>query len=239
MNEAFNRKIKSMKTTFGIILLVFFAVNLNAQERKFTFGANVYGNYSTGLVINSKATDAAAYGGSLMEQPKLSISADMVTNYQFNEKLSLGFGIGFQNTGDKVKMDDLIFQQQSSANPTAVRFKYNYNNIELPIYLRIHFANRFFTQVGASYTFNVSNMVHQTIYYDDKSKERKRFTDKSTDFRRSNIFVHIGIGGYYYKGERLKLSAQLVNQFGILGVSTSAPVNRNMFSCGLKLGLEI
>lgn len=229
------------------ILFVFFALSGNAQTKKFAFGINLYPNYSAGVISNDGNTPVEAQSGfDAIETWKPCLSSNIFVEYTINEKSMLGFGMGYQNNGEKTQKLQLIYAYDpitgqpiiDPSEPSEAKFVYNRHNLELPIYYKRMFGNRFYLQAGVSGMINLLNTSTTVKYYLDDSKERKTSTDNSTDFRRFNIAANLGCGWNYLTRDKFTLFVQPSFQYGILGVSKSASLNRNFFSTGISTGIK-
>jgi hypothetical protein len=229
------------------ILFVFFALSGNAQTKKFAFGINFYPNYTVGIISNDGNTPGSVQAGfDAIETWKPCLSSNIFVEYTINEKSMLGFGMGYQNNGEKTQKLQLIYAYDpitgqpiiDPSEPSEAKFVYNRHNLELPIYYKRMFGKRFYLQAGVSGMINLLNTSTTVKYYLDDSKERKTSTDNSTDFRRFNIAVNLGCGWNYLTRDKFTLFVQPSFQYGILGVSKTASLNRNFFSTGISTGIK-
>jgi hypothetical protein len=76
------------------------------------------------------------------------------------------------------------------------------------------------------------------VLYFESNKERNTSKDESTDFRFVNFSGNIGYGFDFLRKESFNLFFQPYAQYGILGVSKSAPLNRNFLSIGFVTGVK-
>ena len=93
--------------------------------------------------------------------------------------------------------------------------------------------------MGTSGIVNVSNTASIIKYFEDGTKEKNTEEDNSTDFRRFNFSVNLGFGLNYLKTEKLALFLHPYIQYGVLGISKSAALNRNFLSLGISTGIKI
>jgi len=238
--------MKNITTT--LILSVFTCITIQAQEKKFDFGMNLFPNYSLGVISNDGSTPSSVESGFQdIETWKPSISANIFVEYSFNKKSSVGLGLGYQNNGERTKKLDLIFginpnTGQATTDPSApsqARIIYNHHNIEIPVYYKHIFGERFYLLAGTSAIINISNTRTGVKYYEDGSKERNTVEDNSTEFRGLNFTGNIGFGLNYFKREKFSLFVHPYCQYGILGVSKAASLNRNILSLGISTGIKI
>jgi hypothetical protein len=229
------------------LLFVFFALSGNAQSKKFSFGINLFPNYSAGIISNDGNTPGSVENGfDAIETWKPCLSSCIFVEYNINEKSMLGFGMGYQNNGEKTKKLELIFAINpqtgqpiiNPSDPSYAKFVYNRHNLELPIYYKRMFGKRFYVQAGVSGIINLFNTSTSINYYLDDSKERNTSIDNSTNFRRINLAANLGCGWNYLTRDKYTLYAQPSLQYGILGVSKSASLNRNFFSMGISTGIK-
>lgn len=231
-----------------LFLLLFVGLTSQAQDKKFQFGLNLFPNYSVGILTNDgTAPTYLETGVQQMETWKPSVSGNIFVEYKLNEKSSVGFGLGYQNNGERIKMIDLIFGVDPQTGlpivdpslPTAVKFLYNHHNIEIPLYYKYSFGSRWFLTGGISTILNVSNTVGSVQYFADGSKEKNSEENTGTDFRTLNFSGNIGCGLDYFKNEKIALFANPYIQYGVLGISKTASINRHFMSIGLSTGIRI
>ena len=229
------------------LLFVFSALTGNAQSKKFAVGINLFPNYSAGIISNDGNTPGEVQSSfDAIETWKPCLSSSLFVEYSINEKSMLGFGMGYQNNGEKTKKLQLIFAINpqtgepiiNPSDPSHAKFVYNRHNLELPIYYKRLMGNRFYLQAGVSGLINLFNTSTSIKYYRDDSKERNTSIDKSTDYRRFNLAANLGCGWNYLTREKYTLFVQPSLQYGILGVSQSASLNRNFFSMGISTGIK-
>lgn len=232
----------------AITLVVFSCFTIQAQEKKFDFGINLFPNYSMGVISNDGNTPSSVESSFQdIETWKPSMSANIFVEYNLNKRSSIGFGLGYQNNGERTKKFDLIFGvnpntgeiENDPSAPTQARTIYNHHNIEIPIYYKHSFGERFYLLAGTSAIINISNTRTGVKFYADGSKERNTLEDNSTDFRGFNFSGNVGFGMNYLNKEKFSLFVHPYIQYGILGVSKSASLNRNILSLGISTGIKI
>lgn len=149
-----------MKKQTTLIFLAFFTcLTIQAQEKKFDFGLNLFPNYSMGIISNDGSTPSSAESTfKEIETWKPSISANLFVEYNLNERSSIGLGLGYQNNGERTKKLDLIFGVNPNtgeiitdpSEPSQARTIYNHHNIEIPVYYKHSFGERFYLLAGIS-----------------------------------------------------------------------------------------
>ena len=231
-----------------LISVVFATVCSFGQEQKFTLGVNLFPNYSLGIVSNSLNTnDDVKHAIQDFETWKPSLSASVFVEYELKENDFLGFGLGYQNNGERSKKTALIFNIDPTtgqpifdpSQPSQAKYKYNHHNLEIPVFFRHHFNNRFYGLVGISGIVNLYNTRTSIYYYTNKPSERNSKTDNSTEFRSLNLSTNIGVGYDLLQKEKFTLYVQPNIQCAILGVSKNAIINRNPISLGLAMGIRL
>jgi hypothetical protein len=231
-----------------IVMACFSWIAGQAQENKFDFGISLFPNYSIGIVsIEGENPTNAEAGFQPMENWKPSISAHIFVEYKLNEKSILGAGIGYQNNGTRTKKTELNYgidpiSREPISDPTLpghARFVYNHHNVEIPIYYRHKFGNRFFILVGTSGIINISNSTTTIRYFSENDTEKDTRSDESTEFRKFNITGNFGFGIDYLKTEKMSFFVLPYAQYGFLGISENAKVNRNLLSVGISTGIRM
>jgi len=238
-----------MKKTTAIVFLAFFSwITSQGQESKFKFGINLFPNYSTGIISNDGLTPPEVVASiEEREISKPSFSALIFTEYSLKEKAFIGLGIGYQNNGERTTKAQIYTGYDPVTGtfisdpsfPTDARFVYNHHNIEIPLYFRYVFGNKFFVMLGTSGIVNFSNTISSVFYYENGSKEKNTENDDLIDARRFNISANFGIGMDYLRKDRFSLFIFPYAQYGLLGISKSVNLNRNMLSIGLSTGIRI
>lgn len=238
-----------MKNT-TILLLFTFAIGFTsfAQNQKFKLGLNLFPNYCLGIVSSSmNGDDGVKQVIQNFETWKPSISASVFVEYQLKENAFLGFGMGYQNNGEQSKKKALVFNIDPTtgqsifdpSQPSHAKYKYNHHNLEIPVFYRHLFNDRFYGLVGLSGIVNLFNTRTSIYYYTEKPSERNTKIDNSTDFRRLNLSTNIGVGYDLLQKEKFTLYVQPNIQCAILGVSKNAIINRNPISLGLAMGIRL
>lgn len=98
-------------------------------------------------------------------------------------------------------------------------------------------GSRFFVLIGASGLINTSNT--RTIIYSNKIKEKNTILDNSTENRRFNFSGKFIFGVDYLNTENTSLFVLPYVQYGFLGLSKTASINRYFLSVGLSMGLRL
>ena len=234
-------------TTIILILTLFTWINGLSQENKFELGFGVFPNLSLGVVTNDGSVPGEIESGVQdIEIAKPSISSSVFVEYKLNDKSIIGLGMGYQNNGSRTKKTDLVYgidpitgnPISDPSLPTQGEFRYNHHNVEIPIYYKHMLGDKFFVLIGTSSVINISNTQTSIQYFADDSKEKNTEEDKSTEFRRFNISGNIGFGLDYLNTDKLSLFVFPYFQYGILGISKSASLNRNFLSIGISTGIR-
>ena len=237
-----------MKLTTAILILTLFTwINGLSQENKFELGFGVFPNLAFAIQTNDGSiANEILVGYQGMEIAKPSISSNIFVEYKINKNSILGLGMGYQNNGSRTKKTDLVFgidpitgnPISDPSFPTHARFVYTHHNIEIPLYYKYMFGDQFFVLIGTSSVINISNTQTSIQYFTDDSKEKNTEEDSSTEFRRYNFSGNIGFGLDYLNTDKLSLFVFPYLQYGFLGVSKSASLNRNFLSIGISTGIR-
>lgn len=217
-----------------------------SQDRKFNFGVSLFPNLSLGIISNDGSVQSGLEEEiKSFEISQICYSAGFFTEYKLGKKSALGFGLGMQKNGESTGKRDLFlnFDPQTGepiydpAVPRQVKTDYNRYNVEIPLYYKLNFGKRSYFVVGSSVFFNIANTTKSVLYF-ESNKERNTSKDESTDFRFVNFSGNIGYGFDFLRKENFNLFFQPYAQYGILGVSKSAPLNRNFLSIGFVTGVK-
>jgi hypothetical protein len=234
-------------TTVTIILTLFTWISCQAQENRFELGLGVFPNFSIGIVTNDGSVPGEVESGFQdIEIAKPSISSSVFVEYKLNDKSIVGLGMGYQNNGSRTKKTDFVYgidpitgnPISDPSLPTQGEFRYNHHNVEIPLYYKHMLGDKFFMLIGISSVINISNTQTSIQYFADDSKEKNTEEDTNTEFRRFNYSGNIGFGLDYLNTDKLSLFVFPYLQYGILGISKSAPLNRNFLSIGISTGIR-
>jgi hypothetical protein len=234
-------------TTVTIILTLFTWISCQAQENRFELGLGVFPNFSIGIVTNDGSVPGEVESGFQdIEIAKPSISSSVFVEYKLNDKSIVGLGMGYQNNGSRTKKTDFVYgidpitgnPISDPSLPTQGEFRYNHHNVEIPVYYKHMLGDKFFMLIGISSVINISNTQTSIQYFADDSKEKNTEEDTNTEFRRFNFSGNIGFGLDYLNTDKLSLFVFPYLQYGILGISKSAPLNRNFLSIGISTGIR-
>ena len=234
-------------TTVTIILTLFTWISCQAQENRFELGLGVFPNFSIGIVTNDGSVPGEVESGFQdIEIAKPSISSSVFVEYKLNDKSIVGLGMGYQNNGSRTKKTDFVYgidpitgnPISDPSLPTQGEFRYNHHNVEIPVYYKHMLGDKFFMLIGISSVINISNTQTSIQYFADDSKEKNTEEDTNTEFRRFNYSGNIGFGLDYLNTDKLSLFVFPYLQYGILGISKSAPLNRNFLSIGISTGIR-
>ena len=236
-----------MKTTIAVILFFLTCMNYQAQEHKFELGLSIFPNFSLGIITNDGSVPSEVESGYRdIEIAKPSISSNIFVEYSINEKSIIGLGMGYQNNGSRTKKEDAMVwginpitdEAYLEPNLAQVRNIYSHHNIEIPIYYKHILGEKLFALIGVSSILNISSSSTVIQYHSNGSKKRNTWEDNSTDFRKFNFSGNIGFGYDYLNTDKLSLFIFPYFQYGFLGVSKTAPLNRNFLSIGISTGIR-
>jgi len=222
-------------------------INCQSQENKLELGLSVLPNFSLGIISNDGSVPSeieSSYRDIQIAKP--SISSNIFVEYSINEKSIIGLGMGYQNNGSMTKKEDAMVwginpdtgESYLEPNLAQIRNIYNHHNIEVPLYYKHILGDKLFVLIGTSGIINISNTHTSIQYFADDSKKRNTSEDNSTDFRKFNFSGNIGFAYDYLNREKLSLFVFPYLQYGFLGVSKTAPLNRNFLSVGISTGIR-
>ena len=235
-----------MKTTIAVILFFLSSINCQAQANKLELGLSIFPNFSLGIISNDGSVPSEVESGYRdIEIAKPSISSTIFVEYSINEKSIIGLGMGYQNIGRRTKKEDVVWginpdtgEANLDVNIAQIRNINSHYNIEIPLYYKRILGEKLFVLIGTSSILNISNTQTSIQYHADGSKKRNTWEDNSTEFRKFNFSGNIGFGFDYLNTEKLSLFVFPYLQYGFLGVSKTAPLNRNFLSIGISTGIR-
>jgi len=238
--------------TITVLLALFAWITSLAQGDKFDFGLSLFPNFSYQIISNDGNTPNDVENAFReLETWKPSFSASIFVEYKLSAKSIIGLGFGYQNNGSRTKKTDLTFGDQidprrgvilkdsSSTPPSDARFVSNHHNLEIQLYYRCSFGKRYYVLAGISGIINLENTQTTILYFDDGSKEKNKKSDNRTSYRQFNLFGNLGFGLDYIKKETFTLFVNPYIQYGFLGISETASLNRNIISIGISTGIRI
>ncbi|MEN8928076.1 MAG: outer membrane beta-barrel protein [Flavobacteriales bacterium] len=235
-----------MKTISVSLLLIMLTLASTAQEispiKKWSFGVELFPNVTFEILKSdgtAPTTSEAFYRD--LEKPKFCLSGQVYATYMLNSKMSVSFGLGYQNTGNQTKYQDLSWVAPGTsfdpAIPNKVKYVYDHHNIQVPVFYSYNFTKRFYARGGFSTLFNFSNTVTQVLQDFNGNKSRSTNEDMSIpEFRTLNFSGNLGFGYTFYSSSRFKLYAQTNIESAMLQLKKGAPLNRRPVSIGLILG---
>lgn len=236
-----------LKSCILLLFLIVFQLT-KAQERKFNFGVGLFPNLSFGIITNNGNTPGYVENAfKSIEVSQIAYSINGFAEYNLSKRTRLGIGLGLQKNGEQTGKMELIFQVNpitgqpivNPSDPTHAKSVYNHYNVEVPLYFKLNFGKKSYFLIGGSALLNFSNTNTQVLYYSNRKKERNTVQDNSTDFRTFNVMGNIGYGIDYLKREKITLFFQPYVQYGILGISKTANLNRNILSIGFVTGIRL
>lgn len=247
-----------MKTIILTLLLFTTAISITAQTtptiKKWGFGAEVFPNSTFEIIKNDGTVDSRTetfYRD--LEKPKFCLSGQIYATYKLNTKSSLSIGLGYQNTGNQTKNQQLSFSNNidsrggftydsttSSSFATHVKYKYNHHNIQIPVFYSYNISKRFYARGGVSTIFNFSNTITQVLIDFNGNKTPSTNKDMSTpQFRTLNFSGNLGFGYTYFQSSLFRLYAQANIETTTLQLKKGAHLNRRPVSIGIILGVRI
>ena len=228
------------KLTLITSLIILSLLTSQGQEQKFELGLSLFPSYSIGI-ISDNTTPTSPIGSTVEENEiwKPSFCSNIFVDYRLSKNSIVGIGIGYQNNGERTKKTDINFSTPDPSLPLQVRFIYNRYNIEIRIYYKHMLHNKFFVLVGTSGLINIYNTTTNVQYFPNNSNERNIENDISTDYREFNISGNFGFGLDYFSTKKATFFLLPYIQYGILGISKSATLNRNFLSLGISTGIKL
>jgi hypothetical protein len=239
-SNALKKRMKSI--SLSTLLFLCFISGTFGQSNKLHFEAAVYPNMSSGIVTNDGSVPGGVEAGySSSEIAKPSISATILTGYSLGKRLQFVAGLGYQNNGERTQKYELVFTNPDPAYSSMkhIRFRYNHHNIEIPLLLRFYFSKRFYGIAGTSAIFNLYNTSGSTKVYNNNKRDRENQEDNTTDFRTFNFSANLGFGFDCIQKEHFTWFVQPYFQYGILGISKDASLNRHFLSGGIVTGVRL
>jgi hypothetical protein len=237
-----------MKKVIYSLILVLSLNQASAQDNRFSIGFSAFPNYSLGI-IKAKEQSILPIQEGIQEREtwKPAVSGTVFAEYKLNDKSALGFGLGYQNNGERTRKMDLIFGVDPQTGelitdpswPKQSRMVYNHHNIEIPVFYRYQFSQKWYARAGFSNIINLTNTATSKLYFESGEVTTNTQKDESTDFRTYNLSVNLGVGFDFVQADKITAFIEPYGQYGVMGISSSAPINRNILSLGFSLGIRL
>jgi len=212
---------------------------VTAQESKFSYGINVFPNYSIGVPVTSTTAPNMATSIALNSYEKFSLSSSVFFEYSATEKIHISVGLGYFNNGIFQKWDNLLFEYPDATTPESYQILYNHHSIELLIQIKKYFGKYFYGTTGISPTYTFSNTFStKNVLADESLATTEKVKDTSAPYRTINLYANLGFGVDYISNDKIALYIQPYAQYGFLGIAKDVPMNYIMFSFGLSTGIR-
>ena len=236
-----------------LLILCFVIINKVNAQKKWSFGAEAFPNYSKGELKTTGNTNPSLV--QLIDERetwKFCLSGLLFATYKLNSRSSIQFGLGYQNNGERTKYMQFTYGDMTDprtgfgsttiSDPNAImgtKFYYNRHNIQIPILYQFNLTSRFYLKTGLSTIFNFSNTTTLQKHLLSGKRERSTENDTQTSYRGVNLSGQFGIGFDYVQRTNFSLYVQPTIEKFLIGVSTNAPINRVPLSLGIVFGVRI
>jgi hypothetical protein len=230
-----------MKNIFCAIITLVVSI-ASGQESKFSYGINVFPNYSIGVPVTSTSAPNIETSIALNSYEKFSFASSIYIECKATKKIHLSIGLGYFNNGVVQKWN--YYPQFSQPAPLLSDIESwartsNHHSIELPLMIKKYFGTRWYGTTGITTTCTLSHTVATTTtYFNGIMENIETSKDTSAPYRTLNLYANLGFGVDYISNDKIALYVQPYAQYGFLGIAKNVPMNYIMFSFGLSTGIR-
>lgn len=221
--------------------LCLFTLDLTAQMGTW-YSINLYPNYSNRrlIVFDNLNQDQIETIDSLeAAKPSYTIGGAIQWRGEF-----VGFQIGanFMNTGYRkirqaIPADDPFAGQAEEYAQTFTNYLLELP-VELTFYQTLNENNEFFFLLGTGVAYNLGNRTRTTLYTSSSENPVDNSPTDAIDFRRINWEFQAALGWEKAFSPHVRLLVQPTFQFWTRGLYVDEPINRNLYSLGVRVGLK-
>jgi hypothetical protein len=229
-----------MKKLLTICCLIL-SINAFGQEnKKFRFGLSLNPSISDNIISNSGNTPSGVleiYRN--LEKPIFAYEISIFSQYALSQKSNLRVGFGFSNTGYGTEKTKTSFAVPDPTKPDYTRFIWQHQDIVIPIlysrYLKKE-NGKFYFIIGIEPQINVNRDIILKQWFEDGSSKSDKYEDTSTEFRKVNVNLLVGIGYDIKISPKNKIFIQPTFDVNEFGISKSTNLNRRIYTIGLTIG---
>lgn len=204
------------------------------------FSLNLYPNYANRrLIVLDNLTRQQIDRIDSLEYAKPAYSVGGAIQWR-GEFLGLQIGANLANMGyrtlrDRIPTDDPnagLAEEQELRNTTYL--------LEVPIefsfYQQLNDKNELYFVMGSGLAYHLSSTTHATLYTGNRVETNSRPTEG--DFRKVNLSFQTAMGWEHAFSPYVRMQIQPHFQFWLRGLMIDAPLTRNLYSIGLRLGIK-
>jgi hypothetical protein len=223
---------------FIILFCACCALSTNAQSRKFKMGIALTPCFSD-LILTGSGLGTANFGG---DRGRLAYQGHFFTQYDFNPKLSLQVGLGYELTGFSSKKIKFNFEPPDPATLKYGKSFYSHQDIIMPLLLRYHFnnkQNRFYFTWGLIPNVKILRYRIYKSWYDDGHTEKAKTKDDTGLYLPANLSGAIGFGYDFILGKALHGFIQPILDYNLFSITGSTAIKRRIYTIGLSVGVTL
>lgn len=206
------------------------------------YSINLYPNYSNRrlIVFDNLNQDQIDIIDSLeAAKPSYAIGGAIQWRGDF-----IGFQVGanFVNTGYRA-----IRQPIPADDPFAGRaeeYQQTFTNymveipVELTFYQTLNENNEFFFLLGSGLAYSISNRTRTTLFSNGGTNPVENMPTDDKDFRSVNLEFQAALGWEKALNPELRIVVQPHFQFWMRALYLDEPINRNLYSLGVRVGVK-
>jgi hypothetical protein len=230
-----------------LLLFIFQSIAGFGQDKKLDFSID----YSIGQSFRRVKGDKDVLTYRDAERPTFTHGVNFQLQYKLSERVGLVSGLGYNQYGEEIENTVLYFGNSidprigfvfspSATTPTAVKFKYLYEFISIPILMDYAIVSKeksaIDIQLGGTLNYLIGSRVITKIEYSDDKKDRSasRYNFESNDL---NLAGQFGVNYKKNLGEKYfwKIGAQY-NYF-FTSISNSSLIDHYPNRTSIHLGI--
>ncbi|MEO0474082.1 MAG: porin family protein [Bacteroidota bacterium] len=231
--------MKYMKTSCLWLFILCNCCTVFAQNQRLHFGVKFFPNYSWAkLVDDGSVPEGVVQSFRDLEIGRVSQSTQIFGEFAFSQRLAVSVGLGFQETGQATREQELIFPMPQPNDPEFSKFAFTYQYLELPVLLKVNFAHGFYLEAGSSMSFLLSNFRKSKLRYPNGDVVTERSPNDYLEQRRMMLNVQAGLGYTFFRQKNWQLFLQPTFQMALHGLAREVALNRHPFAGGLLVGVR-
>jgi len=226
-----------------LLLILSLVLSLTAQAQNFRFGLNV----SPALTDNLLSKDGTMLGtvsGPVKntDEQTFGYYAYFFSQYALTKKWNFQLGIGYSRihyiTGKK---SNLVFAEADPGVVVYAPFSWKYEDIIVPVLSRYYFTkrNNFYLIGGLTPQIKLKRIKKQEAGYFFGTPSAEEDHSANTAYRKVNFNGTIGVGYELKIAHTTRLFFQPTFDCNLLDTAKKSPLNRNIYSLGMNVGLVI
>jgi hypothetical protein len=232
-----------MKKSLTLFCLILSLSTFGQEVKKFKLGLSLNPSISNNIISNNGNTPKVV--GSIfrsIEKPILAYEIGVFSEYDLNHKSKLRIGFGYSNAGYRTEKRKTLTAVPEPSLPEYTQFVWKHQDVVIPILYSKYLKNglsKIYLIGGVEPQIKINRTVRFNEWFLNGSSNTNQNKDNSTEFRRINVNLVLGIGYDLKLSPKNRLFIQPTIDCNILGTSKNANLNRRIYCIGLTVGTLI